>query len=229
VILAMKTYLAEVLGTFLLVFIGTASVVTGGFGGALPLGQEGIGLAFGIGLIAAAYTVGPISGAHLNPAVTLGVFLAGRLPAKDVVPYFIAQIIGAILASLALWIIVSGKVGGHTTGFGANGWDPAAWGTWSAFIIEVIATFTFVTVILGVTSASHTTVLAGLVIGLTLAGLHFAVIPVTGTSLNPARSIGPALFTGGAAISQLWLFIVAPLIGGAIAGVVAKTGIFEKD
>ncbi|MGX9180665.1 MIP/aquaporin family protein [Mesorhizobium sp. BHbdii] len=225
----MKTYLAEVLGTFLLVFIGTASVVTGGFGGALPLGQEGIGLAFGIGLIAAAYAIGPISGAHLNPAVTLGVFLAGRMQAKDVIPYWIAQIIGAIIASLALWIIVSGQVGGHTGGFGANGWDATKWGVSSAFLWELIGTFTFVTVILGVTSGSHTTAFAGLVIGLTLAGLHFAIIPVTGTSLNPARSIGPALFSGSSAIGQLWLFIVAPLIGGAIAGVVAKTRIFEKD
>jgi len=225
----MKTYLAEVLGTFLLVFIGTASVVTGGFGGALPLGQEGIGLAFGIGLIAAAYAIGPISGAHLNPAVTLGVFLAGRMPAKDVVPYWIAQIIGAIIASLALWIIVSGQAGGHTGGFGANGWDETKWGMSSAFLWELIGTFTFVTVILGVTNAKHTTAFAGLVIGLTLAGIHFAMIPVTGTSVNPARSIGPALFSGGAALSQLWLFIVAPLIGGGIAGVVAKAGIFEKD
>ncbi|TPK59143.1 MIP family channel protein [Mesorhizobium sp. B2-4-19] len=225
----MKTYLAEVLGTFLLVFIGTASVVTGGFGGALPLGQEGIGLAFGIGLIAAAYAIGPISGAHLNPAVTLGVFLAGRLPAKDVIPYWIAQIIGAILASLALWIIVSGKAGEPITNFGANGWDVAKWGMSSAFLWELIGTFTFVTVILGVTAEKHSTAFAGLVIGLTLAGIHFAMIPVTGTSVNPARSIGPALFTGGAALSQLWLFIVAPLIGGAIAGVVAKARIFEKD
>ena len=153
----MKSYLAEVLGTFLLVFIGTASVVTGGFGGALPLGQEGIGLAFGIGLIAAAYAIGPISGAHLNPAVTLGVFLAGRMPAKDVIPYWIAQIIGAIIASLALWLIVSGQVGGHTGGFGANGWDETKWGIRSAFLWELIGTFTFVTVILGVTSGKHTT------------------------------------------------------------------------
>lgn len=225
----MKVYLAEVLGTFLLVFLGTASVVTGGFGAALPLGQEAIGLAFGIGVICAAYAIGPISGAHLNPAVTIGVFLAGRMPASQVVGYFIAQIIGGIIASLALWIIVSGKTGGHTGGFGANGWDPVAWGMSSAFLIELIATFVFVTVILGVTAQKHSTAFAGLVIGLTLAAIHFAVIPVTGTSVNPARSIGPALFSGGAAISQLWLFIVAPLIGGAIAGVVAKTGVFEKD
>jgi aquaporin Z len=225
----MKTYLAEVLGTFLLVFLGTASVVTGGLGGALPVGQIGIGLAFGIGVIAAAYAVGPVSGAHLNPAVTLGVFLAGKLPAKDVIPYWIAQVIGGILASLALWIMVSGQTGGHTTGFAANGWDPAVYGVWSAFITEVIATFVFVLVILCITSENHTNIFAGTAIGLTLAAIHFAVIPVTGTSVNPARSIGPALFTGAAAISQLWLFIVAPLIGGAIAGIVAKTGLFEKD
>ncbi|RVA62500.1 aquaporin, partial [Mesorhizobium sp. M7A.F.Ca.CA.001.08.1.1] len=176
-----------------------------------------------------AYAIDPISGAHLNPAVTLGVFLAGRLPAKDVIPYWIAQVIGGVLASLALWIIVSGQVGGHTTGFGANGWDVTKWGVSSAFLWEVIGTFTFVTVILGVTAEKHSTAFAGLVIGLTLAGLHFAIIPVTGTSLNPARSIGPALFSGTAAIGQLWLFIVAPLIGGAIAGVVAKARIFEKD
>jgi aquaporin Z len=127
------------------------------------------------------------------------------------------------------WVIVSGQTGGHTTGFGANGWDVAKYGASTAFWWEVIGTFTFVTVILGVTSAKHSTAIAGLAIGLTLTGLHIAMIPVTGTSVNPARSIGPALFTGGAAIGQLWLFIVAPLIGGAIAGVVAKTGVFEKD
>ena len=225
----MKKYLAEILGTFLLVFIGTASVVTGGFGGALPIGQEGIGLAFGIGLIAAAYAIGPISGAHLNPAVTVGVFLAGRMPASEVVGYIIAQVIGGLLAPLALWLIVMGQVGGHTTGFAPNGWDPTKYGVSSAFLAEVIATFTFVTVILGVTAQKHATAFAGLVIGLTLAALHFAFIPVSGNSLNPARAIGPALFSGGDAIAQLWLYIVAPVIGGAIAGIVAKTQMFELE
>jgi aquaporin Z len=226
---SMKLFLAELLGTFLLVFIGTAAVVTGGLADVLPIGSIGIGLAFGIGMTAAAYAIGSISGAHVNPAVTLGFFLAGRLPAKDVLTYWIAQIVGGIIASLALWLIVSGQTGGHTTGFGANGWDVAKYGASSAFWLELIGTFTFVTVVLGVTSAKHSTAFAGLAIGLTLAGLHFAMIPVTGTSVNPARSIGPALFTGGTAIGQLWLFIVAPLIGGAIAGIVARTGMFEKD
>ncbi|MIL09552.1 aquaporin [Salmonella enterica subsp. enterica] len=225
----MKKYLAEILGTFLLVFLGTASVVLGNLGTALPLGQGVIGLAFGIGIISAAYAIGPISGAHLNPAVTLGVFLAGRMPASDVIGYFVAQIIGAILATAALFLIVSGKVGGYSGGWGANGWDPAVWGASSAFLVEAIATFVFVTVILGVTAEKHSTAFAGLVIGLTLAAIHFAVIPMTGTSVNPARSIGPAIFTGGAAMSQLWLFIVAPLVGGAVAGIVAKTRIFERD
>lgn len=225
----MKKYLAEILGTFLLVFLGTASVVLGNLGTALPVAQGFIGLAFGIGVISAAYAIGPISGAHLNPAVTLGAFLAGRMPASDVLGYWIAQIIGAVLASLALWVIVSGKAGGHTGGFGANGWDPAAWSVTSAFLVEAIATFVFVTVILGVTASKHSTAFAGLVIGLTLAAIHFAVIPITGTSVNPARSIGPALFTGGTALTQLWLFIVAPLVGAAVAGIVAKTKLFELE
>jgi aquaporin Z len=225
----MKLFLAEVLGTFLLVFIGCAAIVTGGLGGALPLGQIGIGLAFGLGLVAAAYAIGPISGAHLNPAVTLGFFLAGRLPAKDVVTYWIAQIVGAVLATVALWIMVVGKADGAVTNFGATTWDAAKWGTSSVFLTELIATFTFVLVILASTSAKHMNMLAGLIIGLTLAALHLGFIPVSGNSLNPARSIGPALFSGSEAIGQLWLYIAAPLIGGAVAGVVARTGVFEKD
>lgn len=225
----MKLFLAELLGTFLLVFIGTAAIVTGGLGGVLPVGSIGIGLAFGMGLVAAAYAIGPISGAHLNPAVTLGFFLAGRLPAKDVVTYWIAQLVGGIVAAIALWIIVSGKGGEAVTNLGATTWDAAQWSTTAVFLTEVIATFTFVLVILASTSAKHMTAFAGLIIGLTLAVLHFGFIPVSGNSLNPARSIGPGLFSGSVAIGQLWLYIVAPLVGGAIAGIVAKTGLFEKD
>ena len=226
----MKAYIAEVFGTFCLVFIGCSSVITGGFGGLLPGGAVGIALAFGIAVVAMAYAVGPVSGAHLNPAVSLGAFLAGRLPASDLIGYIVAQVVGGIIGAVVLWIIASGKAGGAPANLAATGWDAAAgYSTAAAFITETVATFVFVTVILGVTNAKHTTVLAGLVIGLTLLALHLCFIPVSGNSLNPARSIGPALFSGGAAIGQLWLYIVAPLLGGAIAGVVAKAGIFEKD
>jgi aquaporin Z len=224
----MKKYLAEILGTFLLVFIGCGSVVLGNLGTALPVSQGFIGLAFGIGLIAAAYAIGPISGAHLNPAVTVGAFLAGRMPASDVLGYIVAQIIGGIIATVALVAICAGSAT-PVTNYAASGWDPTKWSTASVFLGEVISTFVFVTVILGVTAKKHATAFAGLVIGLTLAALHFAFIPVTGNSLNPARSIGPALFSGSEAMSALWLYILAPLVGGAIAGIVAKTKMFELE
>ena len=177
-----------------------------------------------------AYAIGPVSGAHLNPAVSLGAFLAGRLPAGDLIGYVIAQVVGGIAGALVLYVIASGAVAGAPANLAANGWDPVAgYSTTAALITEIVATFVFVTVILGVTNAKHTTVMAGLVIGLTLTALHLCFIPVSGNSLNPARSIGPALFSGPAAIGQLWLYIVAPLVGGALAGIVAKAGIFEKD
>ena len=229
----MKKYIAEVFGTFVLVFIGVGSIVTGGFGGALAVGQIGIGLSFGLAVTAAAYAIGPVSGAHLNPAVTVGVWLAGRMPASDVVGYVVAQVVGAVVASIVIYIIIQGSAVGYdiaAKGFGQNGYDPTAGFTmWSAFLIEVVATFVFVAVILGVTHPKQQTILAGLVIGLTLAILHFAFIPVSGNSLNPARSIGPALFAGGTALSQLWLYIVAPLIGGAAAGLIAKQHIFYQE
>ncbi len=226
----MKAYIAELFGTFCLVFIGCSSVVTGGFGGILPAGAVGIGLSFGIAVVAMAYAIGPVSGAHLNPAVTVGAWLAGRIPVGDVVPYIIAQVLGGILGAVVLYIIASGAAAGAPDNLAANGWDPVAgYSTTAALITEIVATFIFVTVILGVTNAKHTTMLAGLGIGLTLAALHFCFIPVSGNSLNPARSIGPALFSGSAAIGQLWLYILAPLVGGALAGLVAKAGILEKD
>ncbi|MCR4265087.1 MIP family channel protein [Nitratireductor sp. ZSWI3] len=226
----MKAYVAEVFGTFCLVFFGCASVVTGGYGGLLPAGGVGIALSFGIAVIAMAYAIGPVSGAHLNPAVTLGAFLSGRMPAKDVVPYWVAQVAGGILGAAVLWIIASGNAAGAPPVLAANGWDAAGgYSMPSAFIAEAVATFIFVTVILGVTSKKHETSFAGLVIGLTLTVIHLCLIPVTGTSVNPARSIGPALFSGSTAIGQLWLFILAPLLGAAAAGLVAKARIFEKD
>lgn len=229
----MKKFIAEVLGTFILVFIGVGSVVAGGLGGALPLGQVGIALSFGLAVTAAAYAIGPVSGAHLNPAVTLGAFLAGRMPASDVVPYMIAQVIGATLGAFVIYVVAMGKGQGFdiaVAGLGQNGWDPVAgFSMTSAFVAEVVTTFLFVTVILGVTDAKHATPLAGLVIGLTLTIIHIDFIPVTGVSVNPARSIGPALFVGGTALSQLWLFIAAPLIGGALAGILSRTGLLSKD
>ena len=226
----MKAYIAELFGTFVLVFVGCSAVVTGGFGGLLPAGAVGIALAFGIVVVAMGYAIGPVSGAHLNPAVSLGAFLAGRLPAGDLVGYAVAQVVGGIAGALVLYVIASGAVAGAPANLAANGWDPVAgYSTTAALITEIVATFVFVTVILGVTNAKHTTVMAGLVIGLTLTALHLCFIPVSGNSLNPARSIGPALFSGSVAIGQLWLYIVAPLVGGALAGIVAKAGIFEKD
>lgn len=227
----MKAYFAEVFGTFCLVFIGCAAVVIGGFGELIPSGGAlGIAMAFGIAVVAMAYAVGPISGAHLNPAVTLGMFLAGRLPSKEVAPYMAAQVIGGVLGALVLWIIASGSATGAPASLAANGWDPVeGYSASAAFIAEVVATFIFVMVILGVTSEKHSTVLAGLAIGLTLTAIHICLIAVTGTSVNPARSIGPALFSGGTAMAQLWLFIVAPLIGGAAAGLAYKAGVFDES
>jgi aquaporin Z len=222
-----KIFTAELFGTFCLVFIGCASAVTGGFGGLLPAGSLGIGLSFGIAVIAMAYAIGPVSGAHLNPAVTLGAFLAGRIPASSVITYWIAQVIGGIVAAAVLYFIASGKTGGAPAELAPNGWSE--YSMTAALVTEIVATFIFVTVILGVTNAKHTNMIAGLGIGLTLVALHIAFIPVSGNSVNPARSIGPALFSGSVALGQLWLYIVAPLVGGALAGIVAKTGIMEKD
>jgi aquaporin Z len=229
----MKKYGAELFGTFVLVFIGVGSIVTGGFGGALPIGQIGIGLSFGLSVTAMAYAIGPVSGAHLNPAVTVGVFLAGRMPARDVGPYIVAQVIGAVLGALVIYLIARGKAQGYdiaAVGLGQNAWDPTAgYSAGVAFLIEVIATFVFVTVILGVTHPRQETALAGLVIGLTLAILHFAFIPVSGNSLNPARSFGPAIFVGGTALREIWLYIAAPLIGGGLAGLLARRHLLARD
>jgi aquaporin Z len=229
----MKKYVAEFFGTFVLVFVGVGSIVAGGFGGALPLGQVGIGLAFGLAVTAMAYTVGPVSGAHLNPAVTLGVWLAGRMEAKDILPYIIAQVAGAIVGAAFIYLAATGRMQGYdiaASGLGQNSWDPVeGFGVTSVFLIEVVATFVFVAVILGVTHPKQETALAGLVIGLTLAILHFAFIPVSGNSLNPARSVGPALFVGGDALAQVWLYVVAPSIGGALAGIAARMNLFYRD
>lgn len=225
----MKAYVAECFGTFCLVFLGCASVTVGGFGNLLPLGGLGIAISFGVAVIAMAYAIGPVSGAHLNPAVTAGVFLAGRMRLKDVLPYMIAQTAGAALAAAALWSMAKGSDAVAPVSRAANGWDGAGlYPMPTAFALEALGTFIFVTVILGVTAKKHRTPLSGIVIGLTLTAIHLCLIPATGTSVNPARSIGPALFSGAREMNQLWLFIAAPFVGAVLAGIIAKTTLMER-
>ncbi len=224
----MKSYIAEAIGTFVLVFFGVGSAVLAGG----EIGFTGISLAFGLTIVAAAYSIGQISGAHLNPAVSLGALVAGRINAATFVGYSIFQTIGAIVGALAIYLIATNAMAGHdvaTSGLGQNGWGAGYGGEFNmvaALIFEVVATAVFLVVILGVTQDdTGSPLLAGLVIGLTLTMIHLVGIPVTGTSVNPARSIGPALFVGGTALSQLWLFIVAPFVGAAIGGALHKARI----
>lgn len=226
----MKKPLAEFIGTFTLVLFGCGSAVIAG----ADIGLTGISFAFGLALIGMAYGIGPVSGCHINPAVTLGVVASGRMTIKDAVPYMIAQVAGGIAAALVLLVIASGKADYSvaTNGLGQNGWGAGYLGEYamaSAFIFEVVATFLFVVVILGATGSTAPAAMAGLAIGLTLVVIHLVGINVTGVSVNPARSIGPAMFAGTTALSQLWLFIVAPIIGGIAAGLLFKSGLLNAD
>jgi aquaporin Z len=231
----MKKYAAEFIGTFSLVLIGCGSAVIAGIAATGPsgIGLLGIAIAFGFTVVAMAYTIGGISGCHVNPAVTIGVLTAGKITAKDAIGYVIAQCLGAILGAAVLYLIASGKPGFTMPvwGLGANGWGEGYLGnynTLSAFVIEAVMTFLFIFVILGTTSKFGNSAMAGLAIGVTLMLIHLVTIPVTGTSVNPARSLGPALLSGGKALAQLWLFIVAPILGAVVAAVVWKVG-FEKE
>ena len=226
----MNKMAAEFIGTFTLVFLGCGSAVLATTNPDLGPDLVGISMAFGLALIGMAYGIGAVSGCHINPAVSLGAMLAGRMPAGEMVSYWIAQVTGAIVATLVLVMIMSGKLGGYDGGYGANGWGEGylgEFGMMSALVFEIVATFLFVVVILGSTGAGAATAIAGLAIGLTLVVIHIVGINVTGVSVNPARSIGPALFSGGAAMGQLWLFVVAPMIGGAAAGLLFKTGMLD--
>ncbi len=226
----MKKYIAELLGTMVLVLLGCGSAVFAGdiagtVGGGT--GTLGVALAFGLSVVAMAYCIGNISGCHINPAITLGVWLNGKMETKDAFMYMLFQIVGAIIGSLILSLLVS--TGGHTgpTMTGANGFGAGE--TAQAFIAEAVFTFIFVLVVLGATDEKRGAgSLAGLAIGLTLTLIHIVCIPITGTSVNPARSIGPALMEGGEALSQLWLFIVAPFIGAAFSALVWKFISSEK-
>lgn len=221
-----KKMFAEGLGTMILVLFGCGSAVLMG----AQIGMMGISLAFGLAIVAAAYGLGAISGAHLNPAVSLGAMMAGRMTLAEFMAYALAQIAGAIVGAWVLYLIASGKADYSlaTNGLGQNGFGPGYLGEYSrsaALLFEVVMTFIFVTVILGATTDSAPAGFAGLAIGLTLAAIHLVGINVTGVSVNPARSIGPALLVGGNAMTQLWVFIAAPLLGGALAGTVHRMGL----
>lgn len=225
-----KKLIAEALGTAILVLFGCGAAVLAGS----MIGQTGIALAFGLAIVAAAYGIGAISGAHLNPAVSLGMVTAGRMTVGEFVYYAVAQTAGAIIGAAILLVIASGKADYSVAvnGLGQNGFGPGYLGEYSlvaALVFEVVATFLFVTVILGATGPGSTAGFAGLAIGLTLAAIHLLGIQVTGVSVNPARSIGPALFVGGKALADLWVFIVAPLAGGALAGLVYGMGFTRAE
>lgn len=218
----MKKYFAEMVGTFVLVFGGVGSAVLAG----THIGFMGVAFAFGLSLLAMVYTIGPISGCHINPAVTFGVLLTKKIGAKDAAMYVIAQIIGAVLAAGLVLMIARGIPGGYYAsvgGLGANGYgmhSPGLYSLQAAFLAEVILTGFLVLTVLGSTDIKAPVGFAGLAIGLVLTLIHLVSIPITNTSVNPARSIGPAVFVGGWAIQQLWLFIVAPLIGAAVTALV---------
>lgn len=224
----MKKYLAELVGTFILVLFGCGTAVVAGD----KVGILGIAFAFGLGLIAAAYGIGPISGCHINPAVSLGVWAAGRMKFTEMIGYWVGQFAGAILAAWVLLMIAIGNAGYSlaVNGLGQDGWGPGYQGGYnmaSAMLFEFFATLIFVIVILGSTQKSAPTGFAGLAIGITLVAIHIFGIHITGVSVNPARSLGPALFAGGHALGQLWLFLVFPSIGGIVAGLLFRTRLLE--
>src|SRR6187551_1887103 len=217
-----KRMAAEAIGTFWLVFAGCGSAVLAAGFPEVGIGFVGVSLAFGLSVVTMAYAVGYISGGHFNPAVTLGIYAAGRIKVTDLIPYIVAQLIGAVLAAWLLATIASGNgTDAIATGLAANGFgehSPGGYSQATAFLTEVLMTFFFLIVILGATSEGAPVGFAPLAIGLSLALIHLVSIPITNTSVNPARSTGPALIVGGWALSQLWLFWVAPILGAALAG-----------
>lgn len=235
---SMKKYIAEFIGTLCLVLFGcgAATIAGAGAGGAVSgIGLLGISIAFGFAVVAMAYAIGGISGCHINPAISISMTVAGKLPAKDLVGYLVAQFLGALAGAGILYTIVKGYATYNGLGewaLGSNGWGKGyagfeGYSTAAAFTIEAVMTFIFLFVIFATTSKFGNGTMAGLAIGVTLMLIHLVAIPVTGTSVNPARSFGPAIFAGGQALSQLWLFIVAPVVGGVAAAIVWK-GVFEE-
>lgn len=220
----MKRYISELIGTMVLVLFGCGSAAIAGS----ALGNLGIAMAFGLSIVAMAYVIGDISGCHINPAVSIGMWIDGRMDAKDLIMYILFQCIGAIIGIALLVAIInsaSGLGGYLTTGLGQNGFGSASsvgLDVVGAIIVEIILTFVFVFTVLGVTKKTENAAIAGIVIGLTLAFVHIMGIPLTGTSVNPARSLAPALFMGGLALKQVWVFILAPIVGAVIAGLLYK-------
>src|ERR1700741_5009275 len=226
----MKKYFAELVGTFILVLFGGGAAVVAGD----KVGIVGIAFAFGFALIGAAYGIGTISGCHINPAVSLGVFVAGRMSVKDMIGYWIGQFLGATLAAWILYFyIVGGIPGGYnitTSGLGQNGWGAGYQGEYnvtSAIAFEFLATLIFIIVILGSTQKAAPAGFAGLPIGITLVAIHIFGIHITGVSVNPARSLGPALFAGGDALKQVWLFLLVPSLAGIFAGLIFRVHALE--
>ena len=217
----MKKYIAECVGTFVLTFLGCGTAMFLGCG--TPAGVVGTAIAFGLAVVAMAYTIGEISGCHINPAITLGVALSGRMSWKDACGYWVGQVIGGILAGACLLLLTKVVAAPDLTGALGSSGVANAGGVGGAFLVEVIATFLFVLVVLGTTDAKYGAGKpAGLAIGLSLILIHLMCINLTGTSVNPARSIGPALFAGGDALKDVWVFICAPLVGGALSACVWK-------
>ena len=226
----MKRYIAELIGTMVLVLFGCGSAAVAG----TLLGNLGIAMAFGLSIVAMAYVIGDISGCHINPAVSIGMWIDGRMETKDLIMYIVFQCIGAIIGIALLAAIINSapSLGGYAvTGLGQNGFGPASsvgLNVTGAIIVEIILTFVFVFTVLGVTKKAENATIAGIVIGLTLAFVHIMGIPLTGTSVNPARSLAPALFLGGQALQQVWVFILAPIVGAVIAGLLYK-GLISED
>ena len=227
-----RKFAAEFIGTFTLVLFGCGAAVLGGFA---IVGQLGIAFAFGLAIVAMAYGIGPVSGCHVNPAVSFGAWVAGRMGADEMLVYWLAQCLGAIVGAGVLYLIASGspdfvlaRDGLGQNGYGLNR-SPGDYGLIAGAVFEVTATFVFVVTILGVTQKNAPAHLAGLAIGLTLAAIHIVGIQVTGVSVNPARSLGPAVWVLGDALSQLWLFIAAPLAGAGLAGWAFRAKLLSEE
>jgi aquaporin Z len=227
----LKKYFAEFIGTFTLVLFGCGTAVVAG----KSVGMLGIAFAFGFALIAMAYGIGPIAGCHINPAVSLGVFTAGRMNARDLLGYIVGQVLGGIAGAGVLSVIANGLLSGYSTtagGLGQNGWGATylgGYGISAAIVFEFVATLLFVIVILGATQQSAPSHMAGLAIGITLVVIHIFGINITGVSVNPARSLGPALLAGEQALAQVWLFLLVPSLAGVVAGMLYRTGLLEAS